>query len=51
MCYIREFNYKWFTRLFFDVVEVIGMDAFKSLVKFSGISNLYIYLSMVILNL
>ena len=25
-----------------DVVEVIGMDAFKSLVKFAGGSNLYI---------
>ena len=25
-----------------DVVDVIGMDAFKSLVKFAGGSNLYI---------
>ena len=25
-----------------DVVEVIGMDAFKSLVRFAGGSNLYI---------
>lgn len=25
-----------------DVVEVIGMDAFKSLVKFAGGSNLYV---------
>lgn len=25
-----------------DIVDVIGMDAFKSLVKFSGGSNLYV---------
>ena len=32
-----------------DIVDVIGMDAFKDLVKFAGGSNLYILMSQVLL--